>query len=84
MESASSWQHDVRNLQTQAKPAQASAIASQEPSASSIILHARQTLPRISASPEGASPGRRCTKIPITGWPQLVETWLGMMGMISG
>lgn len=27
--------------------------------------------------------GLRRTKLPITGWPQLVETWLGMIGMIS-
>ncbi len=27
--------------------------------------------------------GLRRTKSPITGWPQLVETWLGTMGMIS-
>src|SRR5580704_6843051 len=27
--------------------------------------------------------GLRRTKIPITGWPQLVETWLGTIGMIS-
>jgi acetyl esterase/lipase len=26
--------------------------------------------------------GLRRTKQPVTGWPQLVETWLGMMGMI--
>jgi acetyl esterase/lipase len=26
--------------------------------------------------------GLRRTKFPITGWPQLVETWLGAMGMI--
>jgi acetyl esterase/lipase len=26
--------------------------------------------------------GRRRTKFPVTGWPQLVETWLGMIGMI--
>jgi len=27
--------------------------------------------------------GLRRTKLPITEWPQLVETWLGTMGMIS-
>lgn len=27
--------------------------------------------------------GLRRTKFPITGWPQLVETWLGAIGMIS-
>jgi acetyl esterase/lipase len=27
--------------------------------------------------------GLRRTKVPITGWPQLVQTWLGTMGMIS-
>jgi acetyl esterase/lipase len=27
--------------------------------------------------------GLRHTKFPITGWPQLVETWLGTIGMIS-
>jgi acetyl esterase/lipase len=27
--------------------------------------------------------GLRRTKLPITGWPQLVETWLGAIGMIS-
>lgn len=26
--------------------------------------------------------GLRRTKLPITGWPQLVETWLGTLGMI--
>jgi acetyl esterase/lipase len=26
--------------------------------------------------------GLRCTKFPITAWPQLVETWLGTIGMI--
>jgi acetyl esterase/lipase len=26
--------------------------------------------------------GLRRTKLPITGWPQLVETWLGAIGMI--
>jgi len=26
--------------------------------------------------------GLRRTKLPVTGWPQLVETWLGMIGMI--
>jgi acetyl esterase/lipase len=26
--------------------------------------------------------GLRRTKFPITGWPQLVETWLGTIGMI--
>jgi acetyl esterase/lipase len=26
--------------------------------------------------------GLRRTKLPVTGWPQLVETWLGTMGMI--
>lgn len=28
--------------------------------------------------------GLRRTKFPITGWPQLVETWLKTIGMISG
>jgi acetyl esterase/lipase len=28
--------------------------------------------------------GLRRTKFPITGWPQLVETWLRTIGMISG
>jgi acetyl esterase/lipase len=28
--------------------------------------------------------GLRRTKFPITGWPQLVETWLGTIGMIPG
>jgi acetyl esterase/lipase len=27
--------------------------------------------------------GLRCTKLPVTVWPQLVETWLGTIGMIS-
>jgi acetyl esterase/lipase len=27
--------------------------------------------------------GLRRTKLPVTGWPQLVETWLGTIGMIS-
>ena len=27
--------------------------------------------------------GLRRTKFPVTGWPQLVETWLGTIGMIS-
>jgi acetyl esterase/lipase len=27
--------------------------------------------------------GLRPTKYPITAWPQLVETWLGTIGMIS-
>jgi acetyl esterase/lipase len=27
--------------------------------------------------------GLRRTKLPITGWPQLVETWLQSIGMIS-
>jgi acetyl esterase/lipase len=27
--------------------------------------------------------GLRRTDLPITGWPQLVETWLGTIGMIS-
>jgi acetyl esterase/lipase len=27
--------------------------------------------------------GLRRTKLPITRWPQLVETWLGTIGMIS-
>ena len=27
--------------------------------------------------------GLRRTKFPITGWPQLVETWLETIGMIS-
>jgi acetyl esterase/lipase len=27
--------------------------------------------------------GLRRTESPITGWPQLVETWLGTIGMIS-
>jgi acetyl esterase/lipase len=32
----------------------------------------------------GHSFGLRRTKLPITGWPQLVETWLETIGMISG
>jgi hypothetical protein len=27
--------------------------------------------------------GLRRTKFPVTGWPQLVETWLATIGMIS-
>jgi hypothetical protein len=27
--------------------------------------------------------GLRRTELPITGWPQLVETWLNTIGMIS-
>ena len=27
--------------------------------------------------------GLRCTKLPITAWPRLVETWLRTIGMIS-
>jgi acetyl esterase/lipase len=27
--------------------------------------------------------GLRRTKLPIMGWPQLVETWLGTIAMIS-
>jgi acetyl esterase/lipase len=27
--------------------------------------------------------GLRRTKLPVTAWPQLVETWLGAIGMIS-
>ena len=27
--------------------------------------------------------GLRRTKLPVTGWPQLVETWLGTIGMTS-
>jgi len=27
--------------------------------------------------------GLRRTSLPITGWPQLVRTWLGQIGMIS-
>ena len=27
--------------------------------------------------------GLRSTKLPVTKWPQLVETWLGTIGMIS-
>jgi acetyl esterase/lipase len=27
--------------------------------------------------------GLRRTKLPVTGWPQLVQTWLGTIGMIS-
>ena len=27
--------------------------------------------------------GLRRTKFPVTAWPQLVETWLGSIGMIS-
>ena len=27
--------------------------------------------------------GLRRTKLPVTGWPQLVETWLGAIGMIT-
>jgi acetyl esterase/lipase len=30
----------------------------------------------------GHAYGLRRTKLPITGWPQLVETWLGTIGMI--
>jgi acetyl esterase/lipase len=26
--------------------------------------------------------GLRRTKLPVTGWPQLVETWLGTIGML--
>jgi acetyl esterase/lipase len=26
--------------------------------------------------------GLRRTKLPVTAWPQLVETWLGALGMI--
>ena len=26
--------------------------------------------------------GLRCTKLPVTAWPELVETWLGTIGMI--
>jgi hypothetical protein len=26
--------------------------------------------------------GLRRTELPITGWPQLVETWLGTIGMV--
>ena len=28
--------------------------------------------------------GRRRTRLPITAWPQLVETWLRTIGMIPG
>jgi acetyl esterase/lipase len=31
----------------------------------------------------GHACGLRRTKVPITGWPQLVETWLATIGMIS-
>jgi acetyl esterase/lipase len=31
----------------------------------------------------GHAIGLRRTKHPITGWPQLVETWLGTMGIVS-
>jgi acetyl esterase/lipase len=27
--------------------------------------------------------GLRRTKLPVTRWPELVETWLGMIGMIA-
>ena len=27
--------------------------------------------------------GLRPTKLPITGWPQFVETWLSTIGMVS-
>jgi acetyl esterase/lipase len=27
--------------------------------------------------------GLRRKELPITGWPQLVETWLGTIGMLS-
>jgi acetyl esterase/lipase len=27
--------------------------------------------------------GLRRTKLPVTAWPQLVETWLGTIGMVS-
>jgi hypothetical protein len=30
----------------------------------------------------GRAFGLRRTKLPVTGWPQLVETWLGTIGMI--
>jgi len=33
-------------------------------------------------APGGHAFGLRRTKFPITGWPQLVETWLGTIGMI--
>jgi len=32
---------------------------------------------------DGHAFGLRRTKFPVTGWPQLVETWLGTIGMIS-
>ena len=32
----------------------------------------------------GMRSGCGAPKLPITGWPQLVETWLGTIGMISG
>jgi hypothetical protein len=35
-----------------------------------------------SADMAGAVPDARRTKLPVTGWPQLVETWLGTIGMI--
>jgi acetyl esterase/lipase len=28
--------------------------------------------------------GLRRSKFPVTAWPQLMETWLGTIGMISG
>jgi len=31
----------------------------------------------------GRAFGLRRTKFPITEWPQVVETWLGTIGMIS-
>jgi acetyl esterase/lipase len=31
----------------------------------------------------GHAYGLRRTKLPVTGWPQLVETWLGTIRMIS-
>ena len=33
-------------------------------------------------APGGHAFGLRRTELPITGWPQLVETWLGTIGMI--
>jgi hypothetical protein len=31
----------------------------------------------------GHSFGLRRTKLPVTAWPHLVETWLGTIGMVS-
>ena len=35
-------------------------------------------------APGGHGFGLRRTKFPITGWPQLVETWLSTIGMNFG